>query len=229
MDETEMIEILEPCTLGKDSYAAICFDAMLKLKENSYLISDSESVDENPILERNYVLSMVFQMGKNTKEDSNFGTNVFPSGENNKFINNYIDEIKSTYKDLYDRELLTSFEVIPDLVIHTSHNQKSSCCNSQFVVIEAKTTKNLGKVAFMRDLFKLNVYLCDLNYNNAIYLIVNTLKNKIENLIRYYFNNDYFYKKYELGKLLFFIQEDQNSSPSVYKLTEDYINTIKEK
>ena len=228
MDEIKTIEILEPYTLGKDSHATICFDAMKKLSENSYLITDSESGDDKPILERNYVLSMVFQMGKSTKDDSDFGTNVFPSGENNKYIKNYLEEIKITYEDLYERELLTSFEVIPDLVIHTSHNPKSGNCSSQFVAIEVKTTKNLGKVAFMRDLFKLNVYLCDLNYNNAIYMIVNTPKDKIENLIRHYFNTNYFYKKYELGKLLFFIQENQKSTPAVYKLTEDYINTIKD-
>ena len=207
MDETEKIKILEPCALDKDSYAAICFEAMMKLSENSYLVTDSESGDDKPILERNYVLSMVFQMGKNTKEDSNFGTNVFPSGENNKNIKIYLDEIKSTYKDLYEKELLTSFEVIPDLVIHTSHNPQSGYSNSQFVAIEAKTTKNLGKIAFMRDLFKLNVYLCDLNYNNAIYLIVNTPNDKIENLIRHYFNNSYFCKKYELGKLFFLFRK----------------------
>ena len=224
-----MIKILEPCTLSKASYAGICFDAMLKLAKNSYIVTDSENGDDKPILERNYVLSMVFQMGKSTKEDSDFGTNVFPSGENNKYIKTYLDEIKSTYKDLYERDILTSFEVIPDLVIHTSHNHKSGNCSSQFVAIEAKTTKNLGKVAFMRDLFKLNVYLCDLSYKNAIYLIVNTPIDKIEDLIRHYFDTNYFYKKYELGKLLFFIQENQKSAPAVYKLTEDYINTIKEK
>ena len=229
MDETEKIMVLESCALDKSSYAAICFEAMKELSENSYLVTDSESGDDKPILERNYILSMVFQMGKNAKDDSDFGTNVFPSGENNKYIYSHLEEIKKTYHDLYEKDLVISFEVIPDLVIHTSHNPKSGKCRSQFVAIEAKTTKNLGKVAFMRDLFKLNVYLCDLNYNNAIYLIVNTPKDKIEDLIRHYFNSSYFYKKYELGKLLFFIQENQKSPPAVYKLTEDYINTIKEK
>jgi hypothetical protein len=202
---------------------------MVKLSENSYLVTDSESGDDKPILERNYVLSMVFQMGKSTKEDSNFGTNVFPSGENNKYIGANLDEIMNTYNELYEKNLKPPFEVIPDLVIHTSHNPNSGNSDSQFIAIEAKTTKSLGKVAFMRDLFKLNVYLCDLNYKNAVYLIINTSKERIENLIKYYFDNSYFYKKYELERLLFYIQEDLNSSPAVYKLTEGYINTIEDK
>lgn len=221
-------EILELCKLEEGTYSSLCYNAMCSLSKQWYLVTDSENGDAS-VLERNYVLSIVFQLGKMSANNPDFGTNVFPSGENNKYIRTHLEEIKNTYHDLYEKYPVVSFEVIPDLVIHTSHNPKSGNSSSQFVAIEAKTTKHLGKVAFMRDFFKLNVYLCDLNYKNAIYLIVNNPKDKIENLIRHYFNNRYFYKKYDLWKLLFFIQEDQKGTPAVYKLTEDYINTIKEK
>ena len=227
MDEAEMIKILEPCTLDKSSYTAICFDVMAKLSDKSYLVTDSESGDDKPILERNYVISMVFQMGRNTS-DSNFGTNVFPSGENIKELNYTLEETKDTYKDLYKREPSDLQIVIPDLVIHTSHDPKAAQSNGQYVAVEVKTTKKLERTPFFKDFFKLNRYICDLRFKNAIYLIVNTPMNRIENLIKHYFDNHYFCKKNELGKLLFFIQENQKSTPATYKLTEDYIKTIKE-
>ena len=221
------MKVLAPCELDKDSYASIIFDAMKQLSVNWHLVTDSESDDDKPVLERNYVISLVFQMGKNTKDDSNFGTNVFPSGENNKYICENLNEIDKTYTDLYEKKLIRPFEVIPDLVIHASHNPNAGRSNSQYVAIEAKTTKTIGKIAFMRDFFKLNVYLCSLNFENVIYLVVNTSKDRLEKLIHQYFENDFFYQKEKLGNLLLLIQEDKNSSPCTFKLDEKYIETIK--
>ncbi len=218
-------EILEKCNPKKESYVSLCFDAITQLSENRYLITNTES-DNEVILERNYILAMVFLMGKKTKDDESFGTNVFPSGENNKYICDNLNDIKETYNNLHSKELKGKFKVIPDLVIHTSHNPKSQYSKSQYVALEAKTTKQLGKVAFYRDLFKLNVYLCDLSYKDVVYLIVNTEKKKIEDLISQYFSNNYFYNKDKLNNIWFFIQENGESSPYAYKLCENYIKSL---
>ena len=225
MEEMVSLKILEPSSLEKDSYTSLCFEAMMNLTNQWYMVTDDDNEDA-PVLERNYVLSLVFQMGKNANSTTEFGTNVFPSGENNKDIYLKLEEIKTTYNDLYGKEFKPPFEVIPDLVIHTSHNPQSSNSNSQHVVIEAKTTKNLGKVAFMRDLFKLNVYLTRLNYKNAIYLLVNTTKKRIEYLIKQYFDNPYYKANGKLNQLLFFIQECEGQPPCAYKLCEEYLKSI---
>lgn len=224
MDEN--INVLEECQLVEGTYASMCFDAMCFLAKNWYLVANSEHA-KAPVLERNYVLSLVFQLGKMANQKSGFGTNVFPSGENNKHIDNHEYQISETYKDLYEKDFRHPFEVIPDLIIHTSHDERSIDSNGQHVILEAKTTKSLSKVAFFKDFFKINVYLCSLKFDNAIYLIVNTEKDKIESFIKLYFKNGLFWSKDELEKLLFLIQENKETKPCVCKLSDEFINIIK--
>lgn len=225
MDQFDNIEVLKPCDLEKGTYASICFNAMCSLAKQWYLVTDCEN-DGTSILERNYVLSLVFQLGKMTNKDSDFGTNVFPSGENNKYIGINLKEINETYKDLYEKELRPQFEAIPDLVIHTSHDKRAANSYGQHVILEAKTTKTLSKVAFFKDFFKLNVYLCSLKYEKAIYLIVNTEKNRIDDLIKLYFRNKLFKSKDKLENLLFFIQDNKETTPYVCKLSEEFIKIV---
>lgn len=228
MDQFDNIEVLQQCNLQECTYVSICFDAMCALAKQWHLVADSEN-DDAPVLERNYVLSLVFQLGKMTADNADFGTNVFPSGENNKHICAYLNDIRDTYKELYEKELRPPFEVMPDLVIHTSHNAKANNSSGQYVAIEAKTTKNLGRTAFWRDFFKLNVYLCSLSFKKAIYLIVNTKRERIEYLIEKYFDEEYFISKENLNDLLFFVHEAKDTPPRVYKLSESYINIVKAK
>ena len=218
-------EILELCELEKGTYAFLCYSAMCSLAKQWYLVTDSEN-GEAPVLERNYVLSLVFQLGKMSTNNPDFGTNVFPSGENNKHLQADLNEIRDTYKELYEKELRSPFEIIPDLVIHTSHNAKARNSKGQYVAIEAKTTKDLGRTAFMRDLFKLNMYLSSLYYKIVIYLIVNTKLKKIMHLVKKYFEEKYYISRENLNSILFFIQEDKDSSPNVYKLSDSYINNM---
>ena len=221
-----MIEILKPCDLEEGSYVSMCFDAMRSLAGRWYLVADSEN-EKATVLERNYVLSLVFQLGRMTNHNSEFGTIFFPSGENNKYIDNNLKEISETYKDLYEKELRHSYEVIPDLVIHSSHDKRAKDSNGQRVILEAKTTQALSKVAFFKDFFKLNVYLCSLNYDNAIYLIINTEKERIEELIKLYLRNNLFKVKEKLENLRFFIQENKDAPPCVYRLSDEFIYIIK--
>lgn len=221
-------EVLELCELEKGTYASLCYDAMCFLAKQWYLVTDSEN-DDAPVLERNYVLSLVFQLGKMSAHIPDFGTNVFPSGENNKHLDADWNEIGNTYKELYEKEIKPPFVIIPNLVIHTSHNAKARNSNGQYVAIEAKTTKDIGRTAFMRDLFKLNMCLSSLSYKKVIYLIVNTKRERIEYLIKKYFDEKYYISKENLNNLLFFVQENKDNPPCVYKLSESYINLVKEK
>lgn len=222
-DNNEVLELYE---LEKGTYASLCYDAMCSLAMQWYLVTDSEN-DDAPVLERNYILSLVFQLGKMSANYSDFGTIVFPSGENNKHLDADRNEIGDTYKELYEKKNKPPFVIIPDLVIHTSHNAKAKNSNGQYVAIEAKTTKDLGRTAFMRDLFKLNICLSSLSYKKVIYLIVNTKRERIEHLIKKYFDEKYYISKEDLNNLLFFVQEDKDNLPIVYKLSESFINMVK--
>ncbi len=218
-------KVLEACNLEKEIYALWCYKAMSYLSQNWYLVADGDNEDAT-VLERNYVLSMVFHMGMHSIIEDELGMGVFLSGENTKHVDDCIDDIRKTYKKIYKKEIELPLEVIPDLVIHTSHDKRSTNSNGQHVIIEAKTTKKLSKSAFFKDLFKLNTYLCRFDFDNAIYVIVNTDKNRIENLIKLYFESDCFFYKDKLESLLFFIQEGKDTSPQTYKLSAKIIQII---
>ena len=59
-------EILELCKLEEGTYSSLCYNAMCSLSKQWYLVTDSENGDAS-VLERNYVLSIVFQLGKMCK------------------------------------------------------------------------------------------------------------------------------------------------------------------
>ena len=108
-------------------------------------------------------------------------------------------------------------EVIPDLVIHNSHNPKSGESDEgQFLVLEAKTTRRFGVHYFMRDFFKLNLYLSRLHFRNAVSLVVNKPARKIDDYIGSYKKKDYYWCDKTRDKLRLFIQE--KDTPEMYKL-----------
>lgn len=211
---------------NENKYVSFCFNTMKDLFNNWKLVSNSE--DESAIiLERNYILSLVFLMGKNAK-DTSFGINVFPSGENNKNINIILNEMQKTYKDVYSKELKRPYVVIPDLVIHNSHDIHAIRSTEQYVAVEAKTTKRLGTNSFYKDFFKLNVYLSSLSFKAVVYLIINTKKKAIEKMIEKYFS-EYYFKSEKLEQIYFFIQENKDDCPKAYKIGEKYIMDILKK
>lgn len=75
-------------------------------------------------------------------------------------------------------------------------------------------------MAFYRDFFKLNVYLCSLSYKCAVYLIVNTEKDKIEKMANQYLSEEFYHIKAKLDSIYFFIQKDSNSIPKAYTLSD---------
>ena len=108
-------------------------------------------------------------------------------------------------------------ETIPDLVIHNSHNPKSGDSGEgQFLVLEAKTTKRLGEHYFMRDFFKLNLYLSRLQFKNAVSLVINKPAKIIDGYIETYKKKNLYWYNEVKSKLRLFIQE--KDIPEMYKL-----------
>lgn len=206
---------------NESEYVRRCFTAMRMLAANPNIVRNTED-DNSPTLERNYILSMVYCMGKSDylREDTDFDLgygSYIVNGENNKFIS--IDDKKVKEDCKYFRTPIKEkgIEVIPDLVIHNSHSPKSGKTrNGQFLILEAKTTKRLSGYYFMRDFFKLNLYLAGLGYDNAVCLVINKSAKTIDNYIGVYKDKKHYRCDALNGKLRLFIQE--NDVPEMYKL-----------
>lgn len=206
---------------NESEYVKKCFTAMRMLAANSNLVVNT--LDENsPILERNYILSMVYNMGKADYlcEDNIFkfdATSYFVGGETIKRISPNDMKMEKTRKALKFSLKDNKIEAIPDLVIHNSHNPKSGDSEEgQFLVLEAKTTRRLGEHYYMRDIFKLNLYLSRLHFQNAISLVINKPAIIIDDCIGTYNQKDYYWFSEAKSKLRIFIQE--NDVPEMYKL-----------
>ena len=142
---------------SENTYVALCFKMMEQLHRNWFLVANPNDSNAT-VLERNYIISLIFLMGKDS-HDSSFGINVFPSGDINKEIRSH-EAAKTTYERLYLKEIQgEKIHFIPDLVIHTSHNPNAINAGSQYVALEAKTTNNLSAKSFKKDFFKLNANL----------------------------------------------------------------------
>ena len=202
-------------------YIKKCFSAMRTLAANPHFVKNV-SDKNNSVLERNYILSIVYNMGKadylRADTDILFDSRSYlVGGETNKYISLKGEKEKKTCDDLRFAINDNKIEVIPDLVIHNSHNP--DCGNSekgQYLVLEAKTSKQLGEYYFMRDFFKLNAYLAGLHYQNAVYLVINKSANTIDDYIAAYKMKEYYWYDHVKSKLCFFIQE--KDTPELYKL-----------
>lgn len=194
---------------------------MRTLAENPHFVTNVAD-ENNSILERNYILSMVYNMGKADYLRDNTelifaSSSYLVGGETNKYISLKGKKEIKTCRDLRFAIKDNKIEVIPDLVIHDSLNPNSGdSSEGQFLVLEAKTSRQLGEYYFMRDFFKLNAYLAGLHFQNAVYLVINKSANTIDDYIDAYKKKDYYWFEHLKSYLRLFIQE--KDKPELYKL-----------
>lgn len=87
---------------------------------------------------------------------------------------NYVRKYKRSFDALFkpgEPEEAEFFKV-PDIVIHSGPNDFNP--NNQIFLSEVKTTLNLTQKLFNIDLFKLNVYHEELNFQNSAFIITNS-------------------------------------------------------
>ena len=206
---------------NESEYVKKCFTAMRMIAANPNKVRNTED-DDSTTLERNYILSMVYNMGKSDflREDTFFkfdSTSFFIGGETIKLISINDKKMERTGMALNFSFNGNKIEAIPDLVIHNSHNPKSGDSDEgQFLVLEAKTTRRLGEHYFMRDFFKLNLYLSRLHFQNAVSLVIDKPAKIIDDYIGTYKKEDYYWCDDVKSKLRLFIQE--KDTPEMYKL-----------
>jgi hypothetical protein len=175
------------------------------------------------INERNYVIYLSYILGSLKggligKYKKVFRTD-FLNGEVYKQMELVVDgEAKTAYENFIklknEKQLHNCFEKIesrdyvnvrPDFVIHSDHKKEYEYWG-QKLIVEAKTTKKIDEIDFCWDLLKLNVYINEFCFQNAIYMLVNTTKDEIEKMLKFY-NEKINYYAHDINKLWFYIQK----------------------
>lgn len=229
-EEKKEIEFLSKVSEESlDQEVCILFKAMRKLFDTPEMVTNINDT-KNIVIERNYVCSLIYQLGRlSTNELYPFSNEVLVGGDMNKYITPQNEERmlytcdRLNFKISHDKK----FEVIPDLIIHGSHDPQSINRNNQYVAVEVKCCEYLGIEPFEKDFFKLNAYLSCLNYKKVIYIILNSEKKRINQRIKQYADNGYFVLKERLNDFFFFVQEGRDKNPEVCVIDSAYTSEFK--
>ena len=195
-----------------DEYVSACYNVVKGLLPHDFLQYGPIKTD---LYERNYIIVMSYHLGRN---NPTLLKGDLVNGELCKSIKIQSKKMCDTFENLKYSNYDKYVSFIPDFVIHTNEPNRKLTQESQKLIMEAKTTPHLTKKGFNWDFFKLNVYLNKLKYRNAIYLILNTPKVKIDQLLTSYFSDDYYYDIKQIHRFTFIIQENINEVPLIYKL-----------
>lgn len=200
------------------------------------IIKEGKNPFKKDICERNYVIYISFILGYMFGKEM-IESKEYVNGEITKHFEDFSDEAKEAYEKYLrykkmrknvspnnnEKELfqLKRINVRPDFVIHDSHNEDYDIAG-QKLVVEAKSSLYLDELDFCWDLMKLNFYLDKLNFQNCIYMIVNTSKADIQNMINLYTEKINYFSN-DLSKMWFFVQNQDKEKMlplELYQLIE---------
>jgi hypothetical protein len=209
----------------KNKYLVLCYDIMRIIqKEHDSVLCKEDAGKLKDIYERNYIITFAYLMGRKAGR-SRLLSDKFVNGELKKEFILYPqnDDFKTKAKIYPMRNYYC-----PDFVIHTSHEKTNEDFKGQCLIMEAKTTSELKNKDFYWDLFKLNLYIEKLDYETAVYLIVNTTFSEVKSKVERYNKNNYWYStklcRLNTGRnnkkhhIFFLIQESVEKQPKIYEL-----------
>lgn len=193
-----------------------CFKIVEELSSNCRVFLN----EEGKIYERNFIISFAYQLGK-----SAHGIKYLVSGELNKIICLENDSLLRQSMETLGRKIDSNggVTIIPDFVIHSSLDKKENT-DGQKMILEAKTAKELNQDFFNWDFLKLNGAVDvggNLNFDNAVYLIIGHEVSKIEDYLKVYTEKGLFLSK-QAEKILFFIQENPDTCPRLFQLKKEH-------
>lgn len=196
-------------------YLKTVIDAIKDIKSEviSQQIELSDGNNKLKVYERNVVISIAYEIGKTYGAGASICNNIqLINGEVLKRIN--IPELSTNYNRITGKNLRedTNINIIPDFLIHQSHDCSSIDGDCQYLIMEAKSQKYLSRKHFNWDLFKLNLYIDKLNYDVAVYLIIGKTYKSIERFLIKYVQSGFFISV-KISKLFFLIKQDINESP----------------
>lgn len=208
----------------RNKYLILCYDIMRTIqKDHDAVICKEDAGNLNDIYERNYIITFAYLMGRNAGE-SKLLSNKFVNGELKKDIvlDSQNDDYKTKAKIYPKRNYYC-----PDFVIHTSHGNNGKY-EGQHLIMEAKTTSKLQQKEFEWDLFKLNLYVEYLDFDIAVYLIVNTSIAEVSSMVDKYNQKGFWCSSKLCGlnrrrnnkeyHIYFLIQESVDKSPKIFEL-----------
>lgn len=211
--------------VSKNKYLILCYDIMRIIQKDHHAVICKQKAGElKDIYERNYVITFSYLMGKEAGK-SRLLSDMFVNGELKKEFILYPQN-----EDYKTREKIKPGRMFycPDFVIHTSHKKTNKKYKGQHIIMEAKTTSGLKKEDFYWDLFKLNLYIEKLDFDTAVYLIVNTSISDVSAMVDEYNENNYWYtskirklkrlKNKKEHHIYFLIQESVEKQPKIYEL-----------
>lgn len=216
-------------SLPENTYLDYCFKAMKELHNSlDWICFHKEDMDEDDIqvYERNFIISLasILSQMKGFKLPGKI------NGEVAKSIDALApQEVKEQYLELKRKQTPgynpKSCYIFPDFLIHENHSPEKETwtCENQHIIIEAKTSCNININSFFLDFFKLNLYLSYLHFENAIYLIVRTPISKIEEYLLEYEKQNKYLCEDKLDNLYFFVQEQIDVEPKIYRITNKLI------
>ena len=224
-----MLEIqeIEKNRFPKKTHLYYCYQAMLDLYKSIKWVcfrEDALNDDNVQIYERNYIISLTSMLCKKSPKVSGI-----INGEVAKSLDSGSDEFKKEYvkiKKKINPKVEPSNYIFPDFLIHESHStERAEWTNEkQHIIIEAKTKILSDKKMFFLDFLKLNFYLGELNFENAIYIIVRTPLSTIKEYLSKYEKEVKYLHAERLESMYFFIQETLESEPKIYSITSKKTN-----
>ena len=193
-------------------FANACFNAMQRIS-----IKLDRMKDENgDVNENSYILGFASLVG-----DIIGNTKYILGGENEKIIasaSTAIQELITRLRGYCQRHSSPNVVVKPDYIIHWEVKKGNMSEETQKLIVEAKTTKNLHQDNFCWDLYKLSSYVNELSFQTAVYIIINQKVSRVERLLKAYCDKELPKIEDQRRKMLFFIQEDILSDPKAYEL-----------
>lgn len=209
-------------------YVILCRNVMrlIKRKHETVLCNPTSNSELDMIYERNYMLTFAYLMGQKSVELRSIDkllSQKLVNGEVNKYI--FLNSDDKAYESRNKLKPGRDY-FCPDFLIHSSHEKSGGNYEGQYMILEAKTTSKLKQEDFDWDLFKLNLYVEKLNFDTAIFLIVNTSYTAISTMVS---NYKYWHsEKLDPTKsvdhnnviphIYFLIQGKVTEQPRIYKL-----------
>ena len=95
-----------------------------------------------------------------------------------------------SYNKVFNQKFYNEINRVPDLVLHQS--SLDMAIENQILLCEVKCTENLNQNQFNRDLFKINLYHQELNFQNSCYIILNLEPQVIKDMYENYKTNNIF-------------------------------------
>ena len=211
-----MIQLLpiDLCVIDS-TFAKACFQIMKYLQEHKYLVF----TEEGEVSEQNYMISFAYLLGCELKDKEHLY-----GGELKKILsvchNEKIIALAKRIKRSCNDDIV---KAKPDFVIHKCLEREKLHPVHQCFIVETKTSKGLSQDDFSWDIFKLHGYISQLNYKDAVYIIINSDKSIVENKLNKYIDEyvvdlNSWLEEAKKGRLLFFIQKDKDSVPETFQV-----------